>query len=177
MFEDYSERLFAHFVAGQWRAPFSAGCVCVPMPGGRGPGQIVPAGPDDVARAVAVRRGADMAASLRFASVLNAALPELTAIFELPQIAEPQAQDSPVGGCIVLGSASTALPTLLRNLSAGVLDGVIYCPAPEQSALATAISGLAQNADLPPGSYAMLHARLPQTEAALRNTGLPLQVL
>jgi hypothetical protein len=99
MFEDYSERLFAHFVAGQWRAPFGAGCVCVPMPGGRGPGQIVPAGPDDVARAVAVRRGADMAASLRFASVLNAALPELTAIFELPQIAERAGlQDQPCRG-------------------------------------------------------------------------------
>ncbi len=177
MFEDYSERLFAHFVAGQWRAPFGAGCVGVPLPGGRGAGQIVPAGPPDVARAVAALRGADLAASLRFAAVLEAALPDLTDIFAVPQTAAQRLQDRPAGGCIVLGSASTALPSLLRRLSAGVLGGVIYCPAPEQSALATAISVLAQKADLPPGSYAMLHARLPQTEAALRNTGLPLQVL
>jgi hypothetical protein len=177
MFEDYSERLFAHFVAGQWRAPFGAGCVCVPMPGGRGGWPDRACRASDVARAVAVRRGADMAASLRFAAVLNAALPELTAIFELPQTAAQRLQDQPCRGLYRSwlcqhGAANLAAQIVCRGSGRGNLlprartIGLGYgnlWPCPKRGFAA--------------GKLCHAACPLPQTEAALRNTGLPLHAL
>ncbi|MCH8466237.1 MAG: hypothetical protein LAT78_06685 [Roseinatronobacter sp.] len=180
MFEDYSERLFAHFVAGQWRAPFGSVCLPVPMPDGRGCGQIVPAGPRDVARAVAALHGAGSAATQRFADRLAAALPELIAAFALDttQIDFQQICPHPSeGGVVLLGIPNTALAGLLPSVLSRLQDGVILCPAPEQAVLATAIATIAQAADLPPGAFALLQARIPSTEAALRSTGLQLHEL
>jgi hypothetical protein len=175
MVEDYSERLLTHFVAGQWRAPFGERCMSVTVPEGKGTGQIVSAGPRDIARALSVMRGGDAVAQQRFGNAIELALPALTKLFN--QHGDLDIKDlqrfQRFSPRIVLGSACTPLNVLVAALQIGVERGVIFCPAPEQAALAVALATLVQNADLPPGAFALLHARTPKTETALRKTGLP----
>jgi acyl-CoA reductase-like NAD-dependent aldehyde dehydrogenase len=176
MFEDYSERLLTHFVAGQWRAPFGDRCMPVDMPAGKGFGQIVAAGPRDVARAVSCIRAADTAARNRFGHAVQNAWPSLLEGFNQSEdfdIAPLQRSES-LAPHVLLGSADTSLKVLIPALQAGVGGGVIFCPAPEQAVLAVVIATLVQNADVPPGAFAMLPARTPITEAALRKAGLPI---
>lgn len=183
MFEDYSERLFAHFVAGQWRAPFGDVSCTVPDSGGGSLGQVVPAGPQDVARAVAARRGANMAARARLVRAVDAALPQLAHAVAV-QSARPAPvamldamitalRDAPPAPEVVLlSSVHTTLLQLGAAIGAGVHGGLIWCPPPCQAVLATTLAKAVQIADLPPGSFALLHTRVPQTEAALRATAL-----
>ena len=183
MFEDYSERLFAHFVAGQWRAPF--GHTTCPVPGidGRRLGQVVPAGPQDVARAIAVLRGADKAARAKLAEAVEAVLPQVAQAVAV-QTGQPAPQAvldamiaalrdaAPVPGNVLLSSERTTLVQLGAAIGAGVQAGLIWCPPPCQAVLATTLAKAVQLADLPPGSFALLHTRVADTEAALRATTL-----
>ncbi len=183
MFEDYSERLFAHYVTGRWRAPFASTALPVRLPDGRVPGQIVPAGPRDVARAVAARDGADEAAIARAAHTVEAAQETLAQASALqsgraPDLAASLAlaeglRSQWLAPADVLLSASNTDPGQIgAALGAGLRQGVIWCPPPDQAIFATTLATVFQQADLPPGAFALLHARVDPTEAALRMSGL-----
>ena len=183
MFEDYTERLFAHFVAGQWRAPFGSATWPVPGVAGRRLGQVVPAGAQDVARALAGLRGADMAARARLVQAVETALPEVAQAVAV-QSGQPAPEAmldamlaalrdaGPAPEMVLLTSQRTTLADLGAAIGAGVQGGLIWCPPPCQAVLATTLAKTAQVAGLPPGSFTLLHTRIPQTETALRATTL-----
>lgn len=60
MSDDLSEKLLTHYVAGAWRAPFGPRMLPVILPDGVRAGQIVCAGVQDVARAVAAAQAGRM---------------------------------------------------------------------------------------------------------------------
>jgi hypothetical protein len=187
MFDDYSERLFAHFVAGLWRAPFGDDAQAVLSHQGHALGQVVAAGPSDVARAVAVRRGADLQACRRLADEVERGAEHLVLAHESQaQHAQVAKQIARMAGCIaepattpgggvLLSMRDTCCADLGRALGAGILGGVIWCPPAEGAIFATTMACLVQQADLPPGAFALLHTRVPATEAALRATSLYIQ--
>ena len=186
MFEDYSERLFAHFVAGHWRVPFSDEAHTVLSHQGVALGQVVAAGSRDVARAMLARRVADLQACQRLADALEHAAKDLALAFAIQSGHMPdQAQfalmaafvaDPPhANGGVLFTSRDTHFENFGRALGSGILGGMIWCPPVEQAVFATAIACLVQHADLPPGSFALLHTRVAPTEVALRETLLAIQ--
>ncbi len=185
MFEDYSERLFAHFVAGRWRAPFAASPLVLTDATGCPLGQIVPASAADLARAQAALRGADDADCQRAAQCLLQGADWLARAIALQTGARPGHEEiaqmarqiaTPRTGSA--GVISRALPfvdsnaTLGEALGAGLRGGVIWCPVPDQAIFATTLAQLFQQADLPAGAFNLVHASVPQTRAALRPLGL-----
>jgi len=183
MFEDFSERLFAHFVAGHWRAPFGDETHAVLSHQGALLGQVVAAGPRDVIRATAVRCGTDKHGCQRLADRVARAAEGLAQAIalqtgqnvDLAQIAlMAELIDAPAcarGGLIFTGQ-DTELAAFARALGAGLQGGVIWCPPAGQAVFATAFACLVQQADLPAGAFALLHSRVPTTETALRATQL-----
>lgn len=183
MFEDFSERLFAHFVAGHWRAPFSEDAHSVTTDQGVGLGQVMAAGQPDIARALNVQRGADRQACRRLADTLErerdvlvracalqnglvpaaAGIDGLVAAFAAPTDAQ---------GRVVFTTRATGLEDLGRALRTSIGGGAIWCPSVDQAVFATAFACLVQQADLPPGAFALLHAHVPSTKAAFNMVGL-----
>ena len=186
MFDDFSERLFAHFVAGHWRAPYSEDAHPVTSYQGAGLGQVMAAGPRDIARAIRVRRGADRQACQRLADALergsdilaracalqtgqvpvSASFAGFTAAFVAPTDAQ---------GGVLFTTRATRYEDLGRALGAGIRDGVIWCPSVDQAVFATAVACLVQQADMPPGAFALLHAHVPSTKSAFRDTALDMR--
>ncbi len=159
--DDLSERLFAHFVGGRWRAPFGTEQIPVPRGDGTAAGSVVLAGPRDLARAQACLRGADQPARERAAKVfaeLGLAHPFETA----QQARAPMLVSMGVEDRQALGAA----------LGAGLAQGVIWCPPPRAALTATDIALRLQGADLPPGCFALIHAFTPRTAPLLQATGL-----
>ena len=180
MIEDFSERLFAHYVGGQWRAPFATDALTVACHDGAIVGQIVPAGAVDVARAVALRKPADPQAVVRFVKTLADAQDDLAQLVALQSGEQPSrftrapSVEPCAQGAVVFG-ATDDLGAILDALAASVSGGVIWCPPPSHALLATGLTMIAQRADLPSGSFSLLHAQTPQTEILLRQTGLPVR--
>lgn len=159
--EDLSERLLTHFVGGRWRVPFATGHVPVLRPDGRPAGAVVMAGPHDVARAVSALRGADDRARLRLADALAPL-----------GLAEAVSQGPDGQGPAILLADAQNRTGLGAALGAGIRHGVIWCPPLEAALFATELAQRLQQADLPPGAFALIHTHTPQTEAHLRATGL-----
>lgn len=178
MHEDFSERLFAHFIGGQWRVPFATAAQAIACHDGTAMGQIVPANASDIARACALGAAADGKAVARLAAAVLAARDDLAQLIALqsgqrPAQAElhmPKADQT--GPRTILFGASDDLQVLLAALCAHLRSGLIWCPPPSHALLATGLTMVAQRADLPHGSFSLLHAQVPQTEALLRATGL-----
>lgn len=156
---DLSERLLTHFVGGRWRVPFATGQVAVLHEDGTRAGSAVLAGRDDVMRAKASLRGADPKACRRMADMLDS-------LGMLPADADRPAIDGPV---ILCESDSGALGAALVS---GLRHGVIWCPPLRATLMATELVTSLQQADLPPGAFALLHADTPQTRGHLRAAGL-----
>lgn len=182
MIEDYAERLFAHFVAGRWRVPFSTrpGPVCDAT--GQLIGQIVAAEDADIARARAALRGADDAACARLAEAVLRASDPLAQACEIQTGTRPEphmlralaaAIARPQPGAAGVFRSGDGLAPLGRALGRGVRGGMIWCPPPAQAVFATALAQVIQQADLPAGAFNLLHADLPQTRAALDRAKLP----
>lgn len=183
MFEDLSERLFAHFVAGRWRAPFGNTVFPVLSHAGIALGQVVSAGPPDVARAVQALRAADDHACRRLADALTQeadALAQAIALQtgrapssdQLAQMIGAVASPRAARGGIVFSSTESDPLHFGQALGAGVRAGMIWCPHADQAVFATALTCIMQDVDIPPGAFAMLHTRVPETETALRATSL-----
>lgn len=185
MFEDYSERLFSHFVAGRWRVPFAMEPLILRQPGGHVLGQIVPANPQDIERACQALRAVDADACARAADVVAASLDSLVAAHRyqtgqqiaLPEIkafAEAIKGRNRAGRRILLSVPDvsdvgvTPGASLGAALGAGLRGGLVWCPPPEMAFFATRFAELMQQADLPPGGFALLHAQTPGTQAAFR---------
>lgn len=183
MFEDLSERLFAHFVAGRWRVPFGSAAYPVLSHTGKALGQVVTAGPLDVARAVQALRPADDRACHRLAQALAQHIDGLAQAIAIQSGQAPTA-DQMAQMLDAVGAAHAAKPGILLSardsdlgrlghaLGAGVMGGVIWCPPVERAVFATAIACVVQHAEMPPGAFAVLHTRAPETETALRATPL-----
>ncbi|PZX47938.1 hypothetical protein LY56_00085 [Roseinatronobacter thiooxidans] len=183
MFDDFSERLFAHFVAGHWRAPLGDETHAVLSHRGTLLGQVVAAGPPDVARAVAVRRGTDRQGCQRLADRVASAAGGLAQAYALQtgrdldlahitQMAEQIDAPASARGGLIFTAQETELAAFARALGAGLQGGVIWCPPAGQAVFATAFACLVQQADLPAGAFALLHTRVSATETALRATQL-----
>ncbi|MFU8898154.1 MAG: hypothetical protein ACNA7L_04590 [Roseinatronobacter sp.] len=187
MFDDFSERLFAHFVAGHWRAPFGDETHAVLSHRGTLLGQVVAAGPPDVARAVAVRCGTDRQGCQRLADRVASAAEGLAQAYalqtgraldlaQITQMAELIDAPASARGGLIFTAQDTELAAFGRALGAGLQGGVIWCPPASQAVFATAFACLVQQADLPAGAFALLHTRVSATETALRATQLDILV-
>lgn len=170
--DDLSERLFAHFVAGRWRVPYSTRQMPVTGLDGLPLGQIVLAGPQDIARARALLRAADPGAASRLADLIMGEADHIAGAQAMADAmrAASQAQHSSILCCdarnpVAFGTA----------LGASLGQGVIWCPPPEAALAATRIARLVQAANLSPGAFALLHAYTPETAQLLRATGLPMR--
>lgn len=188
MFEDYSERLFSHFVAGRWRVPSATQAIPVCGPDGRALGQIVPANLQDVSRAGAALRAADAIARTRAAQVVEASAESLVAAHahqtgqridqqRIRDLAAAMADAQSGRAPVLLGAPGGPLPSaeLGAALGAGLRKGVIWSPPPELAVFATHLAEVLQEADLPPGAFALLHAETDQTQAAFQTAGLKAQ--
>jgi len=129
---DLRERLLVHFVQGAWRAPLSVRMVAGPL------GPVVAAGPGDVARARALRRGggfalpdADGLRALRAAEGFADAPAPLPEMPDLPE------------GAVLLSAADAPVALILALLRAGARGGLIWKPAPGAAASAQAIMAAA----------------------------------
>lgn len=183
MFEDYSERLFAHFVAGRWRVPHATRAISLHRPDGAALGQIVPAGAADVARAANSLRGSEAAARARAAEAVRQAAGTLAAAHalqtgqridphEISRLAGAMVQVFALPTRLVHGAPDTDFSGFGAALGAGLQSGVIWCPPPRWACFATCLAQVLQGVDLPPGAFALLHAQTPETEALLRQAGL-----
>ena len=183
MFDDFSERLFAHFVAGHWRAPYSEDAHPVTSYQGAGLGQVMAAGPQDIARAIRVRRGADRQACQRLADALEQGSDLLARACALQSgkalgparfagFAAAFAAPMDAQGGVLFTTRATRYEDLGRALGAGIMEGVIWCPSVDQVVFATAVACLVQQAEVLPGAFALLHAHVPSTKSAFRDTAL-----
>lgn len=179
MFDDYSERLFAHYVNGRWRAPF--GCETVPVATRQGgfSGQIVPAGERDLARALRGIRPVDDAQRQNLAAHVSASIPYLAQAIAIQSWIYPDEAElglmaraisetvpSPVTTC-VFGTDSIRLLDLGRAIGAGLGQGVIWCPPSEMAIFATALTQIVARSNLLPGGFALLHANTVTRQYAL----------
>lgn len=163
LFDDLLERRFTHFVGGAWRAPL--GQHSTPVSGAIG--QVVRAGPADLARAHVLRRPS-CGAGNRLGHALAQAAPWIA-----PQMqAQGAAIDVDILNAIARGLQHPQSPTralitiradanpegLGRALSSGFAAGAIHTPTAQDALLGITLARLSEWAKLPPGSYAMLHA-------------------
>lgn len=184
MYEDFSERLFAHYVTGQWRVPFSVNAIAVRPMDGPVLGQIITAGPQDIARVRAGLRGCEGASRARFAAqVARQAGPLASALGALGarghpvpasallQMAQAIADSNgpATGGFGLIDADLRRDPAAFgQALGAALGQGAVYVPPPGDALFATCLAQLADQSDLPPGAFNMLHARVPETLAVLR---------
>ncbi len=185
MFEDYSERLFSHFLAGRWRVPFATRALPLCHPDGRALGQIVPAEARDIARAASALRAADARSCARAADMIGQSAASLCAAHahqtgmqidpeQIGVLARAMVAPCGPGQRVILGAPITSAhgtrpgETFGAALGAGLRGGVIWCPPPDWAIFATHLAEVLQRADLPPGAFALLHAQTPGTEAAIR---------
>lgn len=184
MFEDYSERLFAHYVNGRWRAPFGCDAVPVATRSGEVSGQIVPAGARDLTRALQDICPVDHAQRHRLAGAVAASLPYLTQAIATQSWCVPdetelrlmsraisEVEPSRVTTC-VMGANPRRLVELGQAIGAGLGHGVIWCPPPEMAIFATAVAQIVAQSDLRPGGFALLHANAATREHALEHKNL-----
>lgn len=184
MFDDYSERLFAHYVNGRWRAPFGCDSVTITTPMGTVAGQIVPAGARDIERAMRALSTVDHTQRQHLADILRASIPHLAQAVAIQSATEPDktqlelmvsalcdATPSTAAVC-VMGPDSARLVELGRALGAGLRQGVIWCPPPTLAIFATAIAQLVARANVPPGGFSLLHANSATRHHAIRQKGL-----
>jgi hypothetical protein len=163
LFDDLLERRFTHFVGGAWRAPL--GTQSVPVTGALG--QVVCAGPADLARAQLLRRPSPGAGQV-LARALAQSAPMIAQQMQahkaaidaatLTSIARGLQHPQPVPCSIVTTCAKASPEGLGRALACGFAAGVIHTPATQDALLGIILSRLSQAAGLPPGSYAMLYA-------------------
>jgi hypothetical protein len=163
LFDDLLERRFTHFVGGAWRAPLGAQSRLV----AGALGQVVCAGPADLARAQLLRRPAPGAgqvlgrAMAQSAPVLAEQMQALGAVIDVPRLmalGRGLQCRHPVTGSIQVICTDTDPEGLGRALACGFAAGVIHTPATQDALLGIILSRLSQAAGLPPGSYAMLYA-------------------
>ena len=151
---ELTERLFAHFTGGAWRAPLGARQLPVVRASGARPGarlgQIVCAEAADVARARGLLRAGGPPGEGSFdpaalAAALAADAPLLAGLrteegFAQDRFDVPASVDLPAGGPLVLLSAAgTPVDLVVGALIAGAARGLIWKPAPAAAASAHAI--------------------------------------
>lgn len=138
---ELNERLFTHFSGGAWRAPYAQRLLVVGRDPDRPLGQIVCAGPRDLARALT---GLERAAAAPAPEVLQAALEGAAPVLARLRDAEGFSGDAPGplrpvalpatlpvhGPFVLLSSASLPLTQLIPLLVAGAVQGMIWKPAP-----------------------------------------------
>ncbi|MCC5986012.1 MAG: aldehyde dehydrogenase family protein [Rhodobacteraceae bacterium] len=185
MHDDLSEKLITHYVRGAWRAPLAVAAGWpVRMACGRVPGQIVPAGTADVARALeaaGLAREA-LADPARWLAALDAARPAIEAALAAAQRQErgakgsfaPSPQSVPATArplAILLPAAlgPAAQLDILRGALAAARP-VIVKPAPGGAVAATVLMDHLHRLDLPAGAVAMLQGDGPGTGALLQAT-------
>lgn len=159
--DDLSERLFAHFVGGRWRVPFGTSPVAVRRADGTRAGTVLLAEARDFARAQSGLRGAERGLRARLARHLEP-FGMAEAILSAPDAPAP----------LILCADAEDRQALGRAIGAGLHQGLIWCPPPQAALAATGIAKQLQQADLPPGCFALLHAFTPQTAPLIRATGL-----
>ncbi|MCC5959376.1 MAG: hypothetical protein JJU08_08540 [Rhodobacteraceae bacterium] len=185
MDEDFTERLFTHFVGGAWRAPFGTRAMPVTLQDGHVVGQVIAAEQADITRLCRTMRGADPAARTRFAALIARAADDLAQALAAQGVDVGQTaiaamsagicHDPCTGGDPVCLCASVGHHAALfgRHLGAAVSRGGVYCPPPNEVLFATLVAGLAAHADLPPGAFNLLHGDNAQTKALLARAGVP----
>ncbi len=153
--DDLPERLLTHYVGAAWRAPLGGQMCPVPGRGGVVLGQVVRATPADFARAQALmlRPGADI--RHRMAALLQDAAPRLVQDLAARMIDPPDLQS--LTALAVQYSATGALPFAAGD---GTLSTILQPPV-QNALLGVALARLAEQAGLPAGGLALLHAPLP----------------
>lgn len=159
--DDLSERLFAHFVGGRWRVPFGTSPVAISRADGTPAGTVLLADAQDIARAKSVMCGVDATIRARLASRL--------APYGMAEAIE-RASATPAS--LILCSDTSDRQALGTAFGRALSHGLIWCPPPQAALLATEIAMQLQEADLPPGCFALLHAYTPQTDQLIRATSL-----
>ncbi len=186
MLDDLSEKLITHYVGGAWRAPLATAAQPVTLVCGRVPGQIVPAGAADVARALAWAEAAQMvmtapARQQEWLAAFDAARPALLGALDAAQRLERGAPGGIVPGTKLStgpGPLALLLPAAMSPVAqAGVLRAalaaarpVIVKPAPGGAVSATVLMDHLHRLGLPPGAVAMLQGDGPGTGAVLEHT-------
>jgi hypothetical protein len=145
---ELNERLFAHFVAGAWRAPLSDRLLPVARADGGRLGQIVCAGEADVARALGVLRRGAPAEGAGMAELWQALRAEAALVSAMraeeghasDALSAPEEVDLPgKGPLVLLSSAAVPVDRLAGALIAGARTGLIWKPAPGAAASAHAM--------------------------------------
>ncbi|MDD7971225.1 hypothetical protein [Roseinatronobacter alkalisoli] len=185
MYEDFSERLFTHYVGGAWRAPLGTRAIPVVTLDGRVAGQVIAAEPADIARLCKGLRGADTAALARFSArvaqaaddlaqalAMQGACPDRTAMVQLG--AGIGASDGNMRHPVCLhGSVRQAPQRFGQRLGQGLACGLVYCPPANEALFATLLTCLAAEADMPPGAFNLLHGDPAQTLSMLAQADVP----
>lgn len=183
MYEDFSERLFAHYVGGAWRAPFGTIAASVVTRDGQALGQVIAAECRDVSRALAGLCGAGAGARHDFAALVaqqaedlaeglaaQGARPPTTAILQLAAALEgAEAGDSPVA---LIRPARDDLPAFGHALGRGLAAGAIYCPPVTEAIFATQLARCGAQAGLPAGAFTLLHCPSAAAQQSLRQSGM-----
>ncbi|MGP9789972.1 hypothetical protein [Roseinatronobacter sp. NSM] len=184
LFADFSERLFAHYVGGAWRAPLGSCATAVVTRDGRAIGQVISAQKGDVTRLRAHLRGAGGPARARFADLVaqsGAALAQALAAqgtgVEAAAISQMavgiKGGHGAVGHPVCVTDAVGQAPRQFgRQLGRALCGGLVYCPPETDVVFATMLARIAADADLPPGAFNLLHGDCAQNEALLAHAGV-----
>ncbi|MCC5991028.1 MAG: hypothetical protein JJT99_00750 [Rhodobacteraceae bacterium] len=186
MYEDFSERLFAHYVGGAWRAPFGTKAASVVTRDGQMLGQVIAAECRDVSRALAGLREAGDGARRDFAALVaqqaedlaeglaaQGARPSTSAILHF---AAALAGQEPVAAPVALiRPARDDLSVLGQALGRGLGAGVIHCPPVSEAIFATQLARCAAQAGLPAGAFTLLHCPTAAAQKLLRHSGITVQ--
>lgn len=183
MYEDFSERLFAHYVGGAWRAPFGTIAASVFTRDGQALGQVIAAECRDVSRALAGLRGAGGAARRDFAALVaqqaeelaeglaaQGVRPSTTAILHFAAALDgAKAGETPVA---LIRPARDDLPAFGHALGRGLAAGVILCPPVSEAIFATQLARFGAQAGLPAGAFTLLHCPSSAAQKMLRRSGM-----
>lgn len=135
---ELNERLFVHFIAGQWRASQSSRLTALPSIAGGRPGHLACAGAVDVGRARAGLTGGEGAALFEAGTAAATRLASLRARegFHDP-VDPPRRLALPGQGPLALLSAADApLSVIMGALIAAAPRGILWKPAPGAAASA-----------------------------------------
>jgi hypothetical protein len=132
LLDDLPERLLTHFVGGAWRAPLSTRLVHVP-----GLGQVVLAGPADLARARALHRSAPRQ--------------------DWDRLGQALATQGPALARALAGMGFPTDPSVLARIPCAVREvPQDWQPSPAGLVHALVLARLAQSLDLCPGALTVL---------------------
>ena len=185
MFDDFSERLFTHFIAGVWRVPYGTRALPVVLQDGRLAGQVIATEAQDVARVCKQMRGADAAAIARFSTLIQQAADELAQALSLQGGAFTGDHIRDLSVNVARQTAMAGQPSCLlvpvrqgparfgQALGKAIAHGVVYCPQPQDALFATHLACIAQTAGLPHGAFNLLHGDHVQTQAMMARAGVP----